>query len=34
VDEAFVEVATLLMSIESFKQKRIVRWDAGREEII
>ena len=34
VDEAFIETATYLMSVESFKQKRLVRWDAAKEEII
>lgn len=33
-DEAFVEAATLLMSVESYKQKRQVRWDKEREEIV
>ena len=34
VDEAFVETATYLMSVESYKQKRRVRWDAVKEEIV
>jgi predicted dehydrogenase len=34
VDEAFIETATYLMSVESFKQKRLVRWDAKNEEIV
>jgi predicted dehydrogenase len=33
-DEAFIEVATLLMSAEAFKRKREVRWDPARGEII
>ena len=33
-DEAFIETATLLMSVEAYKQKRQVRWDAEKEEII
>ena len=33
-DEAFVEAVTLLMSMESFKQKRQVRWDPVKEEIV
>ena len=33
-DEAFIEAATLLMSVESYKQKRQVRWDKEREEIV
>ena len=34
VDEAFIETATALMSIESFNQKRMVRWDPEKEEIV
>jgi hypothetical protein len=34
VDEAFIETATYLMSVESHKQKRLVRWDAVKEEIV
>lgn len=34
VDEAFIETATYLMSIESYNQKRMVRWDAEKEEIV
>ncbi len=33
-DEAFIETATLLMSVEAYKQKRQVRWDPVQEEII
>ncbi len=33
-DEAFIEAVTLLMSIDAFKQKRQVRWDPVREEIV
>ncbi|MCU0776260.1 MAG: Gfo/Idh/MocA family oxidoreductase [Akkermansiaceae bacterium] len=33
-EEAFIEAATLLMSFESFRLKRMVRWDATREEIV
>lgn len=33
-DEAFIEAVTLLMSVESYKQKRQVRWDPVREEIV
>jgi predicted dehydrogenase len=33
-DEAFIEVATLLMSIEAYKQKRQVRWDPVKEDIV
>jgi predicted dehydrogenase len=34
VDEAFIECATYLMSIESYRQKRQVRWNPAREEIV
>jgi hypothetical protein len=34
VDEAFVETATYLMSVESFNKKREVRWDPVKEEIV
>ena len=34
VDEAFIEAATLMMSVESYRQKRQVRWDREREEIV
>jgi predicted dehydrogenase len=33
-DEAFVETATFLMSLCAYQQKREVRWDSGKEEII
>ncbi len=33
-DEAFIETATFLMSLVSFQQRRMVRWDADREEIV
>ncbi|MGB0743539.1 MAG: Gfo/Idh/MocA family protein [Opitutales bacterium] len=33
-DEAFIETAVLMMSMESYRQKRQVRWDAVKEEII
>ena len=33
-DEAFIETATFLMSLESYQQQRMVRWDAAREEIV
>ncbi len=32
-DEAFIEAVTLLMSVESYKRKRQVRWDSRRERI-
>jgi predicted dehydrogenase len=34
VDEAFVEIATSLMSIESYLKRRQVRWDPVKEEIV
>jgi len=33
-DEAFVETATFLMSLVSYQERRVVRWDAKREEIV
>jgi len=33
-DEAFIETATFLMSLASYQQRRVVRWDPVREEII
>lgn len=33
-EQAFVECATLVMSVEAYKQKRQVRWDREREEIV
>lgn len=33
-DEAFIEAVTLLMSVESYKKKRQVRWDKRRERIV
>jgi predicted dehydrogenase len=33
-DEAFIETATFLMSLASYQQRRQVRWDAVREEIV
>lgn len=33
-DEAFIEAVTLLMSFESYQQKRLVRWDPKLEEIV
>ena len=34
VDEAFIETATLVMSVESYHQKRQVRWDPKKEDIV
>lgn len=33
-DEAFIETAVLVMAIEAYKQKREVRWDAEKEQIV
>ena len=33
-DEAFIEAATLILSVESYKQERKVRWDRAKEEIV
>ena len=33
-DEAFIEAATLILSVEALKQERKVRWDAAKEEIV
>ncbi|MBM3335326.1 hypothetical protein FJY63_11750, partial [Candidatus Sumerlaeota bacterium] len=33
-DEAFIEAATFIMSVEAFKQGRKVRWDIAKEEIV
>jgi predicted dehydrogenase len=33
-DEAFVETATFLMSLKAQQERRLVRWDAAREEIV
>lgn len=33
-DEAFIETATFLMSLKSQQEKRMVRWDRAREEIV
>jgi predicted dehydrogenase len=32
--EAFIETATFLMSLKAQQEKRMVYWDAGREEIV
>ncbi len=34
VDRAFEEAVAMLMSVESYKQEKKVRWDAGRELIV
>jgi len=33
-DEAFIEAATSLMSLVSCQERRLVRWDAAKEEIV
>ncbi|HKK17234.1 MAG TPA: hypothetical protein VJ952_01025 [Opitutales bacterium] len=33
-DEAFIETAVLMMSMEAYRQKRTVRWDKVKEEIV
>jgi predicted dehydrogenase len=33
-DEAFVETATFLMSLVAQQERRMVRWDAAKEEIV
>jgi hypothetical protein len=33
-DGAFIETATYLMSVVSYLQKRLVRWDLVKEEIV
>ncbi|MHC4539449.1 MAG: hypothetical protein ACYS74_06675, partial [Planctomycetota bacterium] len=33
-DEAFIETVTFLMSLAAYRQKREVRWDGEREEIV
>jgi predicted dehydrogenase len=33
-EQAFIECATLVMSVESYKQKRQVRWDREKEDIV
>lgn len=34
VDRAFEEAVAVIMSVESFRKERKVRWDAAREEIV
>jgi len=34
VEEAFIETATYLMSVEAYQRKRQVRWDPAKEEIV
>ena len=34
IDEAFIEVISYLMSVTSYREKRLVRWDAENERIV
>jgi hypothetical protein len=34
VDEAFIETATYVMSVESYKRRGLVRWDPVKEEVV
>lgn len=34
IDEAFIEVVSYLMSVASYCEKRLVRWDAQNEQIV
>lgn len=34
IDEAFIEVVSYLMSVVSYREKRLVRWDAENEQIV
>jgi predicted dehydrogenase len=34
VDEAFIETATYVMSVEAYQRQRTVRWDPVKEEIV
>jgi hypothetical protein len=34
VDDAFVEIATSLMSVESYMRRRQMRWDPVKVEIV
>lgn len=33
-DEAFVEAVTCIMSVEAFKQQRMVKWDPAKQDIV
>jgi hypothetical protein len=33
-DEAFIEAVTFIMSEVAYREKRLVRWDRGREQIV
>ena len=34
IDEAFIEVVSYLMSVVSYREQRLVRWDAANELIV
>jgi predicted dehydrogenase len=34
IDEAFIEAVSYLMSVVSYREKRLVRWDADNEQIV
>ena len=33
-DEAFIEAVSYLMSVVSYREQRLVRWDAENERIV
>jgi predicted dehydrogenase len=33
-EEAFIEAATIVMSVKALKEKRLVRWDAEKQDIV
>jgi predicted dehydrogenase len=34
VDEAFTEAATIVMAVKAYEEKRMVRWDAEKEDVV
>jgi len=34
IDESFIEAVTFLMSVVSYRERRLVRWDAKKQEIV
>lgn len=34
VDEAFIETANIVMAMKAFQEKRMVRWDAQKEDVV
>jgi hypothetical protein len=34
IDRAFEEAVTIVMSVESYRRERKVKWDPAREEIV